>query len=471
MILQAYPPAHGSDSIVYFVYAERFLGFDAPVISDLAPPFYPLFILISFKLLGSIYWLIALQFVMSALLPTFGYFIGRHYHPALGLMIGLLILGDVQVATVYNFTSTEPLYIFLLMLILWIYTRLADDRANVSRGKLSFLIGVLLEFLALTRAIGRYLMVPLVVILLFKRRFQQAGILLAGFITTLALYLLLTLIVFGRIEGFSTSNINVLTIFLVRPEWIEDANGTNSALYLEVLAGCEHNGWFGKLYCLRDELGWDNTQALLGGVFSELLRQRPAEYAGVVWDETINFLILSGQQLGFDPQVPSEVQCSNPEKNIPQELGQFTALQWPAILPDFAPSTLESARQIMRPIVFAFCPPLPANSTARQIVDAIAVRYRSLGRPQPLLWYGTLLVLTLVLPSARRYRVLVLTGLSILFNHAVVSALVLSVQPRYVTVTNPVRAILLSTLGFIVVEAIIKMAQAILARRELRQIM
>jgi hypothetical protein len=461
VLLLAYPPAHGADSMVYFIYAERFHGFNAPVIADLAPPLYPVFIFLTYKLLGSAYWLTAIQFILSALLPVMGYWICRRYQPLLGLAVGLLILGDVQVAVLYNFTSTEPLYIFLLVCVLWLQT-LATDRSASHVYQYAFLTGVLLELLTLARAVGRFLIVPLLLIQVFvTRQYRAAGLMLAGFMLTIGAYALMTLLVFGRVEGIvSTSNINVMTIFQVKPEWVQVENGPGTARYMDITSGCAYPTYFGKVYCLRETLGsWEAAQSLLGSVFSELVRTHTADYASEIWARTNAFLALTGQQLGQDAQTPSEAQCANPDQNVPQTLEDFTRLQWSAILPDFTPATLAGAREVARPIAHAFCPPpWQSSATARRWVDALASRYRSLGRPSPLLWYGGLLMLTLALPFARRYLTLVLAGLAILLNHAVLSSVVLSVEPRYVVVTNPVRIILLSVLAAIVIEAFVKLA-------------
>lgn len=465
VLLMAYPPAHGADSLVYFVYAERFLGFNVPTIADLAPPLYSLLILLTYKVLGSIYWLIALQFVLSAVLPPLGYFIGRRYQPILGLMMGLVILGDVQVAVVYNFTSTEPLYIFLLLLMYWGYLRLADLTLTLKQGRLAFFVGMLLQLLVLTRAISRYLILPLeIIFIVITRRYRLAVIMFSGFLAATALYILLTLLVFGRIEGFTTSNLNMMTIFLVKPEWVESENGINSATYLAGIADCPYHG-YGKMTCLRERLdSWEQIQAVLGGTFAEMVRRHPLEYLSSIWDQMNGFLSLSGQQFGLDAQTPNEIQCREAANlNVqPPEIGET---HWSMMLPDFTPESVTSALRLQDQILNVFCPsPIQSNETARELVDTIAERYRSLGRPLPLLWYGSLFVLVLVLPFARKYQLLVLSGLAILFNHAILSALVLSVQPRYVAVINPIRAILLLVLLFIVVEGVFRLSAKFFTR-------
>ena len=107
-----------------------------------------------------------------------------------------------------------------------------------------------------------------------------------------------------------------------------------------------------------------------------------------------------------------------------------------------------------RPRLEAFlrslCPPLPHVPQFRSAVDFLSWRYRSLGRPQPYLWYGALVALVLLLPWARRYAVPVAASGVVLLYHALISAVIANVQPRYVVVVNPMRAILLCTLIYLV---------------------
>ena len=114
-------------------------------------------------------------------------------------------------------------------------------------------------------------------------------------------------------------------------------------------------------------------------------------------------------------------------------------------------ATYEKLRPIMYDISSAMCPPWPDNDTVSSAVDQLAVRYKSLARPHPYLWYGALGVLVLLIPWARRrYLFPVLLAGAILANHAAISAVVLNVQPRYIAVTNPYKGFLLLMLFYIV---------------------
>src|SRR5690606_4119417 len=116
------------------------------------------------------------------------------------------------------------------------------------------------------------------------------------------------------------------------------------------------------------------------------------------------------------------------------------------------------------------CPPLPDVPAVREVVDFVNFRYRSLGRPNPMLWYGALLVLALVIPWARRrYLTLVLAGSAYLFNHALISAVIHNIQPRYVVLTHPFRAMLLLTLVFIIAGLLWQMVKRVFDRRRTQE--
>ena len=135
----AYPPAHGADSSDYFLYAAQFKGLDAPIVFELIYPLYPLLIYLTYYVLGSIYWLIGFQLVLSAVQGVIFYWGLRLYSPALGFVVALMVLGDAQTGILYNFTSTEPLYMFLLNLAFCLYLvqlkRPADRR--IQRGDIA----------------------------------------------------------------------------------------------------------------------------------------------------------------------------------------------------------------------------------------------------------------------------------------------------------------------------------------------
>jgi hypothetical protein len=101
-----------------------------------------------------------------------------------------------------------------------------------------------------------------------------------------------------------------------------------------------------------------------------------------------------------------------------------------------------------------------------RLVDQVAVRYKSISRPRPYVWYGELGPLVLVIPWARRRCLFpaLLAG-AILANHAAISAVVLNVQPRYIAVTNSYKGFLLLALLYVLGLLILRLADEWLARR------
>lgn len=461
ILLLAYPPAHGADSLAYFAYAEHLAGYHIPLISEVVPPLYPALIFLSHKVLGSIYWLIGVQFVMGASLAPVYYLALKRYNPALALVVALIVLGDVQTGVVFNFTSTEPLYIFLLAITFSLLLRQMDAVRRASPA--DALSGALLGLLMLTRAVARFLIVPLTVIFWLRTHsIRRSLLMVAGFAAVFALNALITTLIVGEVEGVSASNYAAVNVarggegVRIVPE-----NGPNSARYLEIRAACED-----KIYvCLEDAAGsWGAAMSIVTGMTLETVAANWQAYLARTWDKTLDFLSLSGQQLGTDPGTPGAIQCADPDRYlnaIDREYLHRTTWAW--TIPDMSEEGLAVFRERFRPAYWAMCPALPDSPVLRQVVDAIAFRYRSLGRPQPHLWYGALAVLVLVVPWVRRrYLSVTLTAGVILLNHALISAVIANVQPRYVVVVNPMRVLLLSLLVYIVLKMSLYVLDALL---------
>ncbi len=446
VMLLAYPPAHGADSIVYFLYAERITGFDAPNLSQMVAPLYPFLIVPTFKWLGSVYWLIGLQVLMAATIAPIFYLALKRYSPILASAVGLIILGDAQLAVVFNFTATESLYVWLLALGVYTFLgTLARKPAEESRFQrwlwLAVASGVVVALLLLTRPVAKFLVVPmLLVLVIVTRQWRRPLVFLGGFAGTLLVYAVISLLVVGQVEGF-LSGANMITSPIV-------ITGNEQGEYPELPETAGVDCEVADFRCMYE----DDDNSLEEVVNSTLafIGDDPPAYVARVWESFQAFLSLSGQQYGFDPQLPSEAQCTNLDEQI-ASLDRDTLVQmhfyWAV------PDTVGSVGQLQTrlPLIMgAMCPPLPHWPPARQIVDYVSLRYRSLGRPQPLLWYGAVLVLALVLPWARRYLPLVLTIGALLVYHALVSAVLINVQPRYVVITNPLRITLLVMLLYFV---------------------
>jgi hypothetical protein len=461
ILLLAYPPAHGADSMAYFAYAEHLAGHPIPLIAEVVPPLYGMLIFVAYKVLGSIYWLIGLQFIMGAALAPIYYGALKRYSPTLAMIVALVILGDVQTGVVFNFISTEPLYIFLMALTFSLFLRqMEHHRLTVTDG----LAGALVALMMLTRAVGRFLILPMVVVFWLRTRsFKRTLATIAGFGMVFVLNAGLTTLLVGQVDGGSSSN--YMTLNVTREQGgvrVVPENGPNTARYLEIRDACED-----KLYtCLERELGgWGEAMTLVTNFTLETIAANWQAYISRTWDKTLDFLSLSAQQVGIDEALPGEVQCVNPEANVQAMDREFLRRSsWAWSLADYSDAQLLDFQNRFRPIHEAMCPMLPASPALRDIVDAVSFRYRSLGRPQPHLWYGALLALVLLVPQIRhRYLTLVLTAGAMLLNHALISAVLANVQPRYVVVVNSMRIVLLVLLIFIVVKLAVNVLDGLLA--------
>lgn len=466
LVFFAYPPAHGADGITYFLQAERLhSGLDAPLLSQLAHPFYPVWILVTFKWMGSIYWLIGLQMLMSASLGVLYYRALKHLNSTLALLIALVILGDMQVAVLFNFISTEPLYIFLMAVVLNLFITRIDAKTTARWSFWYVVIGVLLAALMFTRPVGRYLIVLFVAIACLRTLRWRAGVLmLVGFAGVLGLQDLVSQTALQQSEGTSTGDFLIVNIIRgEREAWIAPQNGPYSTRMLAVGEQCGNL----SIYCLQQEIpDWNEMMVVINGTVRETISVHWADYIGLIWQETMQFLSISGRQ--YD-QLPSEIQCARPLEAIYNETQDRDAViasaVWGRYLSDYSEAGLTHLRELLIPIYRAMCPPISSVPTLKSAVDWIAERYRSLGRPQPHLWYGSLLVLTFAIPWTRRFGTAVLIAGSVLLYHALVSAVVVNVQPRYVSVTNPLRAVLLGILVYIVFKLAAYTLDWFLARR------
>lgn len=474
ILLLSYPPAHGSDFETYFLYAESIGGnasFDR--MAYVTPPLYSIFIYLTYHVFGSAHLLIALQFVMSSLVPVLYYLALKPFGALFAVFSAAIILVDPQLGIVFNFTSTEPLYVFLLALLFFAFTYRSEARTAKVWTFADGIPGLTLVLLLLTRSVARYLIVPLAIIFLLRtRNWQRTLVFLGGFAVSLLIYSLISLAVWGRVEGLGSSNY-MLDGFLFRnPDLVSETHGANSRMWLEAEQRCYPSRcdtrygcdiYHEPLICLEDEAGsWDSGVDVVTSAVAETVRQRPLEAAERVLANISSFLALSGRQYGDDPGLPGEAQCQNVGK-LASELSQRLLMTkiWGLMLLDYSEPALAELGAILTRIENAFCPTYANVPALRQAVDAVAVRYRTLGRPNPLLWYGIIFALTLLVPWARRYWVVIFTSLSLLLIHALSSAVVFNIQPRYVVVTNPWRALMLTVLMSIVVHLLLSAARSL----------
>jgi hypothetical protein len=458
----AYPPAHGADSADYFLYAAQFKGLDAPVVFELIYPLYPLLIYLAYYVLGSIYWLIGLQLVLSALQGVIFYWGLRQYSPALGFVVALMVLGDAQTGILYDFTSTEPLYMFLLNLAFCLYLvqlkRPADRR--IQRGDI--FLGVALALVLLMRPVGRYLIVPFgVLFLLGTRSWWRTVVVVVSFGVLLVASLIFNQIVFDQFE-LNGGGTFMLNRPLTKSGLLEADNGPASAKVIELQATCPEGR--GRNRCFLEQMGsWQSVRKLYADAYQEMLKKHGVDFAKQVVNEFTDFLRLPGLQYrGAD--TPSDVQCADVNTKTDRDTQDY--VEKDMLLYGASNVTYDELRPIVYDIASAMCPPWPSNGTVRTAVDQLALRYKSLARPHPYVWYGALGLLVLLIPWARRlYLFPVLMAGAILANHAAISAVVLNVQPRYIAVTNPYKGFLLLMLVYIVGMVILRVADEWLASR------
>jgi hypothetical protein len=471
ILLLAYPPAHGADSDIYFLYAEQISGYSAPNVGTVAYPLYAFLIVLTFKILGSAYWLIALQFIMSALIAPLYYLALKRFSPALALAAALVILGDVQLGLMFNFISTEPLYSFLMALTLYtLLARVQISNTAASPGVQSItplhdeetvpawkkylpdaVIGILAVLLLLTRAVGRYLIVPFVVIFWLRTRdWRRTLALVAGFVAAMLVYSLVSRLVIGQVEGLQTGDYMVGTIMFEHPDWVAPENGPASAEWVRITALCDD--YYQFLRCVTAEKGsWEASVQLFSATARETILADIPRYVQTTWQKLLDFLSLNGQVF-VDPALPSVAQCEGVDQRLSELSDRSFLMTYRGnALEGQPPDVIAEFRQRITAIRTTLCPPLPHSPELRQAVDYVAFRYRSLGRPQPHLWYGALIILTFALPWARRFWPVLLAFGSVLLNHALISALISNIQPRYVVVTNPMRAVLLCLLFYLII--------------------
>jgi len=460
IFLLAYPPARGADATDYFLYAAQFEGLKAPIVFDLIYPLYPLLMYVTHYVLGSIYWLIGLQLVMSAVQGVMFYWAIRPYSPALAFGVALMVLGDAQTGILYGFTSTEPAYMFLLNLSFCV--SLIQLKRPSSRwlqaGDVA--LGVLLVLTLLMRPVGRYLIVPFgLLFLMGTRSWRRSAVVAASYGMALAAAVLFNQVVFDRLE-LNGGGTFMLNRPLVASGLLHVDNGPASARLVAMRAACPANS--NPTRCLIEQTGsWPTVRKLYSDAYREMLQTHGVEFARKVVAAFTDFLKLPGQQYS-GPVTPSAVQCADVEATTDRNVTAYLEQDW--LLLDAPDVTAEKLRPIVSDFNHATCPPWPDNATVRRAVDWVAMRYRSLSRPHPYVWYTELGLVVLLIPWARRYLFPVLIAGAILANHAAISAMVLNVQPRYTAVVNAYKGFLLLTLLFIVGLFLLRVVDTLLAR-------
>jgi hypothetical protein len=461
IFLLAYPPARGADATDYFLYAAQFKGLKAPIVFELIYPLYPLLMYLAHYVLGSLYWLIGLQLVMSAVQGVMFYWGIRPYSPALAFGVALMVLGDAETGVLYNFTSTEPAYMFLLNLSFCVFLIQLKRPSGRWLQAGDVALGALLVLTLLMRPVGRYLIVPFgILFLMGTRSWRRSAVVAASYGIALVASVLFNQVVFNRLE-LNGSGTFMLNRPLVVSGLLHADNGPASARLVEMRAACPADS--NRTRCLIEQTGsWPAVRKLYADAYQEMLQKHSVEFGRKVIAAFTDFLRMPGQQYS-GPVTPSAVQCTDVEATTDRNVAAYLDQDW--LLLDAPDVTAEKLRPIVSDFNHATCPPWPDSATVRRAVDWVAMHYRSLSRPHPYVWYAELGLVVLLIPWARRYLFPVLIAGAILANHAAASAVVLNVQPRYTAVVNAYKGFLILTLLFAVGLFLLRVADALLARR------
>lgn len=469
LMLLAYPPAHGADSYTYFLQAEQLLGnLTAPRLAELAHPLYPYFLVATWKLTGTIWSTIALQALMSASIPAMFYIGLKRYSPLLGMIVAAALLFDVQTAIFFNFTSTEPLYTFLLCAaVVLLLIEMKERQTHWS--KLILGLGVLLFFVSVARPVGRFLILPFAFLMLVRNRSIRPFLMLVlGFGIT---YFAFTTMhqslnrASDNAPGIESGTAQVARI-TGRLEFISEENGPNTALYLEVRESCDTD----ILNCLADAGGsWGNGLDIMIGVALETIRANFNEYSRLFTQNLLNFLGLTSEQ--YREISPASVHCSDADRVLDSIEENPRNYIWGRYLEEdaYTESGRADLRILITPIINAICPPSPESLFLRSIVDGISgIQNWLIEQSTPLASYPLLALLVIFVGWVRREFLIPVSILGItLLNHAVISAIVFNVQPRYVAVVNSMRFALLIILAYILLKFVIYALDWYLTRQQI----
>ena len=461
LFLAAYAPADGADAGDYYLYAAYMAGYELPDRVANISPMYSGFIYLNHYVLGHFELIIFWQFLMSALLGVLMYLALRGYNALLGILVALLVLGDAQIGILFNFASTEPLYIFLLCVMF----AAALSLKNRSWLWQCVLLGMLLALLRETRTVALYLFVPVMLLFaIYTRSYRRILPMVASFIImVIGINLVLQT---AQVEQVSTTNANMYVRPLFQYDLLDPAAGPASQQLEELRKRCrEEQPNHGFMNCAIGHLGTEAAAtALFERAYQETLLANPNAMLEKNIADFHSFLLSSGQQYHGSP-TPAEIQCEDVEDRAERNINGFLDREWVDL--SLSPRQLIDLRTVTHEFTQQMCPPWPESTAARQITDFLGSRYRSLSRPQPYVWNAILFIFIIAVPWARRYGYPFLLAGAIWVYHAAVSAAVANVQPRYIVVTNPMKAVLVVLMIFLLGQLLLRLLDAaLLSRRQ-----
>ena len=453
----AYAPADGADGMKYYLYGAFISGIPLhPLVSELSP-LYPFFIYIHRYVLGNFDLILITQFLMSASLGVIYYLGLRRFHSILALIVALVVIGDMQTALNFNFTSTEPLYIFLLAITFAFSMQLRQD--NSLRRGLFFAVatGISLALLNQTRTVATLIIVPVVILAIIQTRsWQQILGIFASYGLTLLLFL-------GFLSGNGVSqdgsaNQIMFFNFFNRAGTLTEVADESSSTYelQQLMQTCEDVAASSTTLfdCMQEELGGQaEVTTVIQEAYIESATQQLSSFVTLLYDNTTLFLKMSGHQF-FEPErSPADAQCEDIVARHERNIAFFNDL-WAGV--EITNTQQEALETTSWDFNQQMCPPSKTIPEFQGLAWYISFRYRSISRPNPYLWYGLLLLLIFVVPRLRKLWYPIFMAGGLLAYHALISAVVLNVQPRYVVVTNPFKIILVFALIVLVIEQIIR---------------
>lgn len=455
--LLAYAPADGADGMKYYLYAAYISGIPLhPLVSELSP-LYPFFIYIHRYVLGNFDLILITQFLMSASLGVIYYLALRRFHAVLALIVALIVIGDIQTALNFNFTSTEPLYIFLLA-ITFAFSMQLHQKNSLRRGLFfAILAGISLALLNQTRTVATLIIVPVAILATIQTRRWQSILGLLGAYGLTLLVFLGSLSSSGVAQDGNANEIMFFNFFNRAGTLTEVTDESSSAYELQqVIQNCnEYAGSSTTLFdCMQEELGGQaEVSAVIQQAYVESATEQLSSFVRLIYDNTTLFLKMSGHQFFERGKSPAEAQCEDivarHERNI-----EFFDVLWAAV--EITNTQQEALETTSWDFVQQMCPPSRTIPEFQELAWYISFRYRSISRPNPYVWYGLLLLLIFAVPRLRKLWYPIFMAGGLLAYHALVSAVVLNVQPRYVVVTNPFKIILVVGLIVLVIEQIIR---------------
>lgn len=464
----AYAPADGADGMKYHLYAAYISGIPLNSLVSELSPLYPYFIYLHRYVLGNFDLILVTHFLMSSLIGIIYFLALRRYHAGLAFIIALVIIGDMQTSLNFNFVATEPLYIFLIGLVFAFSMQLRRDMPLKKVLFFAILTGITVGLLAQTRTVGTFVIVPVVILAIFKTRSWQQilGVLVAYGLTSVLFVGLLSL---SDVEQNGSTNQVMYFNYLNRVEALatdlpvapDDVDAVDTSTQdsstdelRDAIASCGDSGSSSTtlIDCMQEELGGQGEfTSTIQQAYVEAILNESSTFITLMYENVTAFLRMSGHQLFDREGLPAEAQCNDLEARHQRSL-DFFALLWADA--EVTEAEYEALDTTTWDFIQQMCPPSNTIPEIRDLAWYISLRYRSISRPNPYLWYGLLLALICIVPWMRKLWYPMMMAGGLLFYHAVVSAVAINVQPRYVMVTNPFKIILVVSLIVLAVQQI-----------------